>query len=285
MNTLKEVLMEAQKLLASVTDQSRLEAELLLCHSLKISREELLRRALETPKPSVLKEFQQLLQRRLQGEPIAYIIECKEFYGRNFKVSPSVLIPRPDSEVLIEASLEVLRPEATPQILDLGGGSGCLGQTLLCEHNGATLTTVDISPEATFIAQENAKNLSLLQRIRFLTCSIEQLNSLSFPTPFDLVIANPPYIANADPDIHQEVHKSEPHIALYSGDSGLEAFHTWIPLALEVTRPKGHVIFEIGWQQASSVEKIFLNTNLVSWVKIIKDLAGHQRALLAQKKS
>ncbi len=220
--------------------------------------------------------FNQLLSRRLAGEPVSRIMGMREFYGRDFKTSPDVLDPRPDTETLIDLCLEHLDPEAHQTILDLGTGSGILAITLLAEQPLKRAVAADVSPAALAIAKENAGHWGVARRIGFVESSwFENIDG-----QFDLIVSNPPYIAAAEiPRLEIEVRDHDPHLALDGGDDGLKAYRAIAGGAANHLTMHGSVAVEIGAGQAADVEIIFRNKGFTCATRRT-DLGGHLRALL-----
>lgn len=215
--------------------------------------------------------------RRLAGEPVARILGRREFWGLEFAVTPAVLDPRPDSETLVAAALDLLRGIEAPRILDLGTGSGCLLLAVLHERADARGLGVDISADALAVAQRNAVDLGLVPRAEFLqadwTAGVAGL--------FDLVISNPPYIASADiAALDRDVRDHDPRRALDGGADGLDAYRV-LALALPpVLKPDGHAVIELGIGQAAAVAALFEAAGFAT-TRTVADLAGVPRVLVA----
>ncbi|MDO8840612.1 MAG: peptide chain release factor N(5)-glutamine methyltransferase [Parvibaculum sp.] len=215
--------------------------------------------------------------RRLAGEPVARILGRREFWGLEFAVTPAVLDPRPDSETLVAAALDLLRGIEAPRILDLGTGSGCLLLAVLHERADARGLGVDISADALAVAQRNAVDLGLVPRAEFLqadwTAGVAGL--------FDLVISNPPYIASADiAALDRDVRDHDPRRALDGGADGLDAYRA-LALALPpVLKPGGHAVIELGIGQAAAVAALFEAAGFAT-TRTVADLAGVPRVLVA----
>ncbi|MEO9467809.1 peptide chain release factor N(5)-glutamine methyltransferase [Parasphingorhabdus sp.] len=260
--------------LQSITDTPRLDAELLMAHALEMSREDLL---LKLPELNAPRDFRELLQRRLAHEPVAHIIGEKEFWGLSFQVSPDVLIPRPDSELLIEEAIRLAAEKPPVRILDLGTGSGALLLATLSEFPDATGMGIDASASALEIAHNNADRLSLTDRAQFRmldwTCS-GWANDL--PGPFDLILANPPYVST-DASLSAEVAQYEPHEALFAGVEGLDDYRIILPALEKLLATGGHVLFEIGYDQAKNVTQLAESHGY--FVQCQQDLGGNDRLL------
>ena len=216
--------------------------------------------------------------RRISGEPMAYILEEKGFYKWTFKVGPGVLIPRPESELIVEQALQTLT-EPPKTVADLGCGSGILGICLAKEWPQSEVTAIDSSPIATQITLENARDLDVSDRVKVHRSSVSDFLPGSF---FDLVVANPPYIANQDKRVEPHVHQFEPHAALYAGPLGTELIREWSRWAYKFLNAGGWWILEFGAGQKEQVEEIILSVGF-NKAKICQDLSGIDRVAVCQK--
>ena len=259
---------DAARRLEAISDSPLLDTELLLAHALGINREQLLLR----PPAEVPAEFEALLARRLAGEPIAYIIGARAFWTIELEVAPDVLIPRPDSETLIEAAVAHFGDCAPTQILDLGTGPGTLLLAALAQWPEAQGLGIDSSETALHYARRNADDLGLADRAHFARGDWAR----GVDGPFDLILANPPYIATDEP-LPPDVREFEPHGALYAGADGLDAHRAIIPDLPRLLAPGGTAVLEIGWTQADPVLSLVRITGLVGVLKY--DLERHARAL------
>lgn len=222
-------------------------------------------------------EFEDFVTRRAMREPFAYIVGRREFWSLDFEVTPDVLIPRPDSETLIEAALKSFAAAPPRRIVDLGTGSGCLLLALLSEWPEAQGLAVDISPQALAVARRNAGRLGLSTRVDFACCGFDAVP----PGPFDLAVSNPPYIPTREiADLDPDVATFEPGLALDGGPDGLEAYRVLAVALPGLLVPGGRTFLEIGWDQAKKVENILQKQGL-EVVRVIKDLAGHDRVIEA----
>jgi release factor glutamine methyltransferase len=221
-------------------------------------------------------ELLQKAKRRASGEPLAYIVGYKTFFKDRFVVNSSVLIPRADTEALVEEALLLSPP---PQrFIDLGTGSGCIGLSLLREWPQSHLTAVDISHEAILVARQNAQRLGLTERVKFICGDVlEQKISGSF----DVVVSNPPYISPQDTRLEETVKLYEPHAALYAEEDGLFFYKRWTAWAKQYLRENGWLIYECGDGQATEIQSICLQNGFKN-IKISKDLASIDRVVAAQ---
>lgn len=248
-----------------------------------LSAEQLVTRGAEPAPAAVAKALRELTARRVRREPMAYILGEREFWGLPFKVSPAVLVPRPDSETLIEAALALMPDRQRPwRILDLGLGSGCLLLTLLREYPAASGAGLEISPEALAVAQANAEALGVGERARLVLGDWRQPGwQQQLGGPFDLLVSNPPYVeAAAIERLMPEVARFEPRMALDGGPDGLAAYHTIATAAPNLLAPGGRIVVEVGEGQVPEISRIFSSVGLAvekSW----KDLAGIDRVVSA----
>jgi release factor glutamine methyltransferase len=259
--------------LAPVSDTPRLDAELLLAHALGISRNELLLRQRDLTVPA---SFAALLERRLSGEPIAYITGTRDFWTISLHVTPDVLIPRPDTETLIEAAVDHFGASAPATILDLGTGSGALLLAALDQWPGARGIGIDISPAALAVAQANADRLGMRARAEFRIGDWAE----GLDGPFDLILINPPYIAR-DAALAGDVLR-EPEGALFAGAEGLDDYRRIAPMLPRLIGAGGMAAIEIGYDQGQSVAALLAEQGL--GVALRRDLAGHDRCLAVTQK-
>ena len=271
-------LRQAANRLADVSDTARLDAEILMAHALGVSRSDMLLRHMQAGVPA---QFAGIIERRARHEPVAYICGEQEFFGRRFSITPDVLIPRSDSECVVEAALEVLPDEAPGgvRVLDCGTGSGALLLTLLAKREGAEGIGVENSPAAAAIARLNAKDLGLEARARILErdwCEPGWADDLG---SFDCIISNPPYV-EAGANLPRDVADYEPASALFAGPQGLDDYHKLIPQLPALLRPGGAIVLEIGASQAEAVCAIGGAAGFVTEVR--RDLAGRMRAIICR---
>jgi len=251
--------------------EARLEARVLAAFAWNVAPAWLIAHDTDPLTEGQTAEFEALLTRRLAGEPVAYLVGTREFYGRPFQVSPDVLIPRPDTELLVERTLVRIPPDQAVDVLDLGTGSGCIAITLALERPLARVTAVDRSPAALAIAQRNAGILNA--RVEFLTS--DWFDALA-GRRFDLIVSNPPYIAAADPHLARGDVRFEPLTALAAGFDGLDDLRQLITAARAHLRPGGMLLLEHGYDQADTVRTLLATRGFVQ-VKSWNDLAGIAR--------
>ncbi len=258
-------------------DSARLDAELLIAKALNLSRVQLY---LDIRRPLSLKErehIKALIHRRRRHEPIAYILGYREFWSRRFRVTPAVLIPRPDSETLIEQALEQLTTDRPCRLLDLGTGSGILAITLLCEHPDAQADAVDISQDALDVATHNAERLGVKERFRPLLSNWYE--AIPEEKSYDLIVSNPPYIKSATlPTLMPDVREYEPHLALDGGPDGLDPYTTIIEGAYRRLNAQGQLWLEAGMEQCDTIAERMRVQGFVQ-VEIHCDLARRPRVV------
>lgn len=270
MTTVAQALQEAAAL-----GVDRLDAQLLLAEVLGLGEREARAwlRAHDTDRidEPQRQRYQALLQRRRAGEPVAYLLGRKEFHGLMLQVGPEVLVPRPDTEVLVEWAVEALEGRAAPRVLDLGTGSGAIALALARARPDAQVSAVDLSTQALEVAMSNATRLGL--GLRGLHGSWWQALPAG-EAPFDLVVSNPPYIAEGDPHLAGLVH--EPALALSSGPDGLDAIRTIVAGAARHLHAGAWLLLEHGHDQADAVQALLTQAGFEA-VGSRCDLAGHRR--------
>ncbi len=251
----------------------RLTAEVLLCHALGRERPFLFAHPEEELSELVWLHYGRYLHERLNGKPTQYITRRQEFYGRPFRVGPGVLIPRPETEHIVEAALPLC--EAGRRVVDIGCGSGAIAVTLALESQAEVWAT-DISFDAIGVAAENANRLGA--RVRFVACDL--LAGLA-DASMDLVVSNPPYVPESDaPGLSREIREHEPPVALFGGPTGLEIYQRLEREAPRVLRPGGSIVLELGFKMAGPVERMFAG----HWrdARTTPDLAGIPRVFAAR---
>ena len=271
----------AERLRQAGIDSAEADARLLMAHALGIDRAELIANSERALEPDEIEAIEGLAARRLKHEPVARIFGRKEFWSLNLHVSPAVLVPRPETETVVEAALDIVVGDALQmekvRILDIGTGSGALLLALLSELPNATGTGTDISTAALDVAQANAKRADLAGRCTFIACDI----AAGLPGPFDLIVSNPPYVAHGDiASLAPEVRDYDPALALDGGAEGLDYYRTIAADALRLLAPGGRLIVELGAGQEAAVRALFTKAGLTV-AAARDDLAGIPRALSA----
>jgi len=261
--------------------EPRREASSLLSHVIQRDRTFLISHAEHQINSEEFESFGAVLERRAGGEPLQYITGQQDFYGRVFRVSPDVLIPRPETELLVESALELLN-SSDGYICDVGTGSGCIAISVLCERPGARAVAVDISTAALSFAQQNADDLGVKDRIEFLVSDC--FSSVPITSAFDLIVSNPPYIdLDVVAGLQREVRDHEPMIALTPGPDGLAIIRRLINDAPRFLREDGHLLLEIGFDQGDVVQEMVEKT-VWELTDIRPDLQGIPRIVVLRKK-
>ncbi|WP_296807290.1 peptide chain release factor N(5)-glutamine methyltransferase [Thiocapsa sp.] len=272
------VLQEATSALATIPDGTpRLEAELLLTEATGWSRTRLFAWPDHPVAPDAYARFHALLGRRLAGEPIAYIRGRQEFWSLELHVTPATLIPRPETELLVETALESLLPDAPLRVADLGTGSGAIAAALATERPAWHLFATDRSPDALEIARENLVRLTLGN----LSLLRANWSDAFAPASLDAIVSNPPYVAAGDPHLTRGDLRYEPREALTPGGDGLEAYRAIAADARRCLSPGGWLLLEHGYDQGTDIRRILAEFGL-SAPSTRTDLAGHDRLTLAR---
>lgn len=256
---------------------ARLEARILLARALGVNRAWLVAHDRDPLRADLLPAIEALVSRRARGEPVAYILGEREFYGRLFQVSPAVLIPRPETELLVEAALARLPREQSARILDLGTGSGCIAISLALERPDCEVTATDASPAALAVAQANAARLGTGN----LRLHSSDWYDGPHTRPYDMIVSNPPYIAWNDPHLSQGDLRYEPRQALVSGTLGLDALRTIVAQAPGHLAGGGWLLLEHGCDQAAFCARNLARTGFEA-IATLHDLAGRERVTVGR---
>ena len=264
-------------------DSPRLDAEILLAHVLQCKRIDLYVRSAEEPEEVARTTFRGLIKRRVEGCPVAYLVGERAFFLLTFEVTPSVLIPRPETEDLVAEGLRIIKEQATPRILDIGTGSGCIAISIVHQHKTVQATAVDVSPEALAVAQRNAARHNIAERIRFLESDL--FSAIPGGERFNLILSNPPYIADHEfAGLAVDVREHEPRLALDGGTDGLSVYRRLIAAAPDYLEPGGTLLLEIGATQEIAVSGLLETQGDFESIRTLKDRAGHPRVLAAKRR-
>ena len=232
--------------------------------------------------PEALARFENFASRRLAGEPVMRILGEREFYGRPLRLGAATLVPRPETEALVDIGIEILAGLPSPRLLDLGTGTGCIAISLLAELPRASGVAVDLSADAIEVARQNAERHAVADRIDFRRGS--WFEPLAPKERFDLIVSNPPYIESAEIDrLDIEVREHDPLLALDGGPDGLAAYRSIAQSAARFLVPGGALLFEIGWNQAEPVSDL-LAAHGFGDIVVRRDLAGHERVVMARRR-
>ncbi len=259
------------------------EAEAILEGIIEIPRTSLYLNREEQCSPDEETRFQELIKRRSQREPAAYLLGVKNFNGLDLKVNRSVLIPRPETELLVEEALGILRNEKSKEVrvLEIGTGSGCISIYLALSFNPAQMLATDISEEALVLAKDNAHNFKVSKNIQFMRSHIYDSLPTGAKGDFDMIISNPPYIASSQfPNLDLDL-AFEPRTALDGGEQGLDVIKPLVKNAPAYLRTNGTLIIEIGYDQGPRVKTLFEEAGF-SNIRIVPDLNHHDRIVLGK---
>ena len=277
--TVAQALAEAAALLrAGGIEDARREAGTLLSDLLGRDRAYLFAHSDDALPPTLLASFRERVRRRAAGEPVQYITGHQEFYRLDFEVTPAVLIPRPETELLVETALEILRDESAPLVCDVGTGTGCVAISLLHERADARGVALDISPDALAVAARNAARHGVSDRLELFVSDC--FDALAPPArKFSLVVSNPPYVAESDiAGLQREVREHEPRAALTPGGDGLSVIRRLLSDAPRHLRSRGHFVFEIGFGQHEAVREL-VDPRVWTTLGVHADLQGIPRTV------
>ena len=256
-----------------------LDSELILSDILKLQKEKLIINSDHTVSEKVINNFNKLILRRTKKEPIAYILNKREFWSKDFFVNQNTLIPRPETELLCEQLIKIFKGESI-NFLDIGTGTGCILLTILSEISEAKGIGLDISKKAIDVARRNSKNLNLTSRAKFFTRSLEEI----YGYKFDLVVSNPPYIKSIDlKNLQEDVRKFEPKIALDGGKEGLDVIKKVIYKSKTILKKLGLLALEIGHGQHYKVSQILKKQGFKEEL-LIRDYRNNVRCIVARLK-
>lgn len=263
----------------------RLDAEVLLAHALDCKRIDLYGlRFAEPASEEARQRYRDLVRRRVEGCPVAYLVGRKEFFSLEFEVSPAVLIPRPDTELVVTTCLDFARGMPEPWVLDLGTGSGCLAVTVAKQHPRAKVTAVDVDAAALAVARRNAERHGVAQRINFYQGDL--FAPFAAGEQFDLILSNPPYIPQDDiPKLAPGVRDYEPHVALNGGPDGYAVLERIAAQAKDFLAPGGHLIVEIGSPQEGPARARLSGHAEYELADTLFDSSGHARVLRARRRT
>jgi len=282
---IRSLLTDAERALAvgPHPDRTRQDAEFLLRFALRCDKAWLLTRLRNTVSDKVQEHFNAMMRRRIAGEPIQYVTGEADFFNMQFRVTPEVLIPRPETELLVERVCQLVPLFPKPRIVDVGTGSGAIAISIAHDRShAAAITAIDLSAAALAIAKENAARIGFAKHIRFLE------GDLLVPVEgerFEIIVSNPPYVPTADRDsLSVEVREYEPAMALFAGDDGLEVYRRLIPAAFDALVPGGYLALEIGFGQSAAITELLTNAGFAQ-IEFVPDLQGIPRVACAQRLS
>ena len=276
----QELLVDASKQLKYYKfNSAKLDAELILSKTLGLSREKILLNLNEKINDEVLEKFNYFLKLRKQNRPIAYILGFKDFWKYKFQVDKNVLIPRPETEIIIEQALKNLPKLSKKNILDIGTGSGCIIISIIKERENCKATAIDKSLKALKVAKLNAEMHHVQKKIKFLNIDVDKY----FANKYDLIVSNPPYIKDIEIlSLDKDVKLNEPKLALSGGKSGLNKVFKVIKKSQKLLKTNGKLILEIGFKQSKEVKKYLIKNNF-NQIQVFKDLSRKDRCIVSTK--
>ena len=260
-------------------DNSTLKAKILLANILNVKKEYLLIHSKEEVKQEDKIKYENCIKELIKGKPLQYITNKQEFMGLNFYVDENVLIPQPDTEILVEKAIEIAETTQKNKILDMCTGSGCIAISLAKNINNAQIIAVDISNNALNVANKNAINNNVENKIKFINS--DMFNNIE--EKFDIIVSNPPYIETETINKLEIEVQNEPHVALDGGIDGLKFYKIIANNAFEYLNENGYLLLEIGYNQQESVTQLLQDTGKYKNIETIKDLGGNYRVVIARK--
>ena len=260
-------------------ENSTLKAKILLANILNVKKEYLLIHSEEEVKQEDKIKYENCIKELIKGKPLQYITNKQEFMGLNFYVDENVLIPQPDTEILVEKAIEIAETTQKNKILDMCTGSGCIAISLAKKINNAQITAVDISNSALNVANKNAINNNVENKIKFINSDMFS----NIKEKFDIIVSNPPYIETETINKLEIEVQNEPHLALDGGIDGLKFYKTIANNAFKYLNENGYLLLEIGYNQQNSVTQLLQDIGKYKNIETIKDLGGNYRVVIARK--
>ncbi len=266
------------------SESPRLDAEILLAHARGCPRIQLYTHFDSEVSEAQRAVMRELVRRRAAAEPVAYLVGHREFFSLDFRVTSDVLIPRPDTETLVVDALDLIKPLPQPRVLDVGTGSGCIAISIAVNAPAAQVTATDLSDTALAIAGQNAETLRVANRVRFVQGNL--FAPLADGETFELIASNPPYIVAAEIEtLSPDIRLHEPRSALDGGPDGLSVIRRLVTEAPKFLASGGHLLIEIGCEQAESVTQLLTQDGRYEGITVLKDLAKKPRVVRAARKS
>jgi len=270
-----------EKLREAAIPEARRDAGSLLAHVLRRERSFLIAHADDAVTDEEIESFRFLIKLRADGEPMQYITGHQEFFKLDFEVTPAILIPRPETELIVEAGLELLRNDPKPNLADIGTGSGCLAISMLHEMSAARAVATDVSPTALEVARRNAERHGVLHRLELLESDL--FSALDAIGSFGLIVSNPPYVSDDELKSLQREVNYEPREALAGGPDGLSVIRRLLSEARPFLRSGGYFVFEIGFEQREAVEQL-IDGRFWKLIEILRDLQQIPRTFVLQRR-
>lgn len=283
MINLREIILEGREAFAEISQTANIDTELIVCHVLGIKKLDILMEPDRQVGEEEVKTLREMFKKRTSGVPVQYLVGTEGFMGLDFLVTPSVLIPRPDTELLVEKIIDLIDNRTGARILDIGTGSGAITVSLAYYLKSSLLDTVDISKEATAVAKQNARANGVSDRVTFLNGDV--FDPIEPGTNYDVIVSNPPYIPSKDIDgLQVEVAVYEPRLALDGGLDGYDFYRRIIKQAPAYLNDKGILAFETGHDQARTIAELMDQDGRYENVSVHKDLNGTERVVIGFKK-
>lgn len=283
MISLREIILEGREAFAEISQNPNIDTELIVCHVLGIKKLDILMEPGRQVGEEEVKTLREMFKKRASGVPVQYLVGTEGFMGLDFLVTPSVLIPRPDTELLVEKIIDLIDNRTGARILDIGTGSGAITVSLAYYLKSSLLDTVDISKEATAVAKQNARANGVSDRVTFLNGDV--FDPIKPGTSYDVIVSNPPYIPSRDIDgLQVEVAVYEPRLALDGGLDGYDFYRRIIKQAPAYLNDKGILAFETGHDQARTIAELMEQDGRYENVSVHKDLNGTERVVIGFKK-
>jgi len=283
MMTLRDIIIEGRNAFEDITTTAALDTELLVCHVLACSKLDILMHPDRELNSDEVQKLHDIFEKRVSGWPVQYLIGTEGFMGLEFEVTPSVLIPRPDTELLVEKVIELVNNKKGVRILDIGTGSGAISISLAHYLKTAYVDTVDISKEATAVARKNAIRNDVQDRVTFFSGDL--FGPVEAGMRYDVIVSNPPYIPSKDIDgLQVEVAVHEPRLALDGGQDGYDFYRRIINESSAYLNDIGVLAFETGHDQAQTIADLMLESGSYEGMAIYEDLAGIERVVIGFKK-
>lgn len=264
------------------SESPRLEAEILLAHARNCPRIQLYVQYNELLTAQERAVMRDLVKRRARAEPVAYLVGHREFFGLDFRVTPDVLVPRPETETLVLELITIAKGLASPRILDVGTGSGCIAVAATANLPAAQVTAIDNSPQALAVARENAARHGVIDRIRCIQSDL--LDALAPEERFEFIASNPPYVAEGEMStLPADVRLHEPHAALRAGPEGLDVIRRLIPASVPYLPSGGMLLIEMAPEQTTAISGLLSATGAFEAARVLKDAAGDDRVIAARR--
>ena len=277
---IKEVLNKARNnLIKHNIEDSGVISRVLLQHTLKCDRNELIIKEEEELAENAQKEYENYIEKIIEGEPLQYITKKQEFYGLNFYVDKKVLIPQPDTEILVEEALKIAKEENKNTILDICTGSGCIGISIAKNLESAKVILSDVSKDALEVAEKNVRVNNVQDKVKIIESNMFE----NIKEKYDIIVSNPPYIETETIKTLSKEVQNEPYLALDGGEDGLKFYKILIEESPKFLKKDGFLCMEIGYNQKEKIVNLLKNSPKLSLIKTVKDLGENDRVIICKK--